>query len=119
MRYHYCSTRPATSYYGKTYEFDHPVYNKCTLYLEGEKGLAVIQQYYDSYHKTTYWAEVNEWLVDVLYLQKGFKDYFDEHAGMPDNGEYPTVPLRKLMWALRMKPLSKQIWETTFDRAFV
>lgn len=28
----------------------------------------------------------------------------------------PTVTIRQIMWALRMKPLPKNRWETTFDR---
>lgn len=39
----------------------------------------------------------------------------DEHAGEPDeNGIYPTVDVRKLMWALKMKPLTKNDWEKGF-----
>ena len=35
------------------------------------------------------------------------------------DGLYPTVTVRKLMWALRMKPLKKERWETVFDRGTV
>lgn len=34
----------------------------------------------------------------------------------PGSEEYfPTVTVRQLMWALRMKPLKKERWETSFD----
>ena len=119
MRYHYELPRYYTHITGKTYECDHPVYSKCTLYLIGRKGLAVIQQRYDLDTKATTWGEIDPWLVDEIYVHKNFKRYFDKMAGEPQNGLYPTVPVRKLMWALRMKPLEKDIWETVFDRPFV
>lgn len=48
MRYHY--TKPAiyASMYGQLYICDHPVYSKCTLFKMDNKGLAVIQQRFDS-----------------------------------------------------------------------
>ena len=46
--------------YGETYICDHPVYNRCTLYQIDKKGLAVIQQRYDSETKKTWWSEINE-----------------------------------------------------------
>lgn len=47
MRYHYEKPKVYVSMYGKAYECDHPVYNRCTLFKMGKKGLAVIQQRYD------------------------------------------------------------------------
>lgn len=47
MRYHHEKPEMYVSMYGDTYSCDHPVYDKCTLYRIGEKGLAVIQQRYD------------------------------------------------------------------------
>ena len=89
------------------------------LYLIKEKGLAVIQQRYNPHNKTTWWSEIDMWLIDDLYLQPGFKTYFDAMSGSPTDGLYPTVTIRQIMWALRMKPLPKQRWETTFDRKFI
>lgn len=94
MRYHYEKPPIYLSMYGQRYCCDHPVYNHCTLFLVGERGLAVIQQRYDPETKHTFWAEVDEWLTDGLY---------------------PTVTIRQIMWALKMKPLPKQPWETVFD----
>lgn len=80
MRYHYKKPERYFSNYGEIYECDHPVYNKCTLYL------------------------INN------------KEYFDSKAKKCKNGLYPTVSIRQIMWALRMKPLKKERWETYFDR---
>ena len=102
--------------YGKTYNCDHPAYNKCTLYELGDKGLAVIQQRYDKDTKNTWWSEIDPWLTDVLYLHPGFKGFFDKRAGKCSDELYPTVTIRQIMWALKMKPLKKERWETVFDR---
>lgn len=29
---------------------------------------------------------------------------------------YPTVTIRQIMWALKMKPIKRERWETVFDR---
>lgn len=51
---------------------------------------------------------------DAIQNEK-FPEYFDAKAGtIDDNGLYPTVTVRQLMWALRMPPLKRQIWETRF-----
>lgn len=119
MRYHYELPKYYTHITGKTYICDHPVYSRCTLYLIGKKGLAVIQQRYDPVTKSTTWTDIDPWLIDEIYVNKNFKRYFDKHASFPENGFYPAVPVRKIMWALRMKPLKKDIWETVFDRQTV
>jgi hypothetical protein len=102
--------------YGDTYVCNHPVYNKCTLYRIGNKGLAVIQQRYDTITKRTWWSEIDPWLTDTLYLHEKFQQYFDERAGVQVGDIYPTVTLRQIMWALKLKPVLKERWETCFDR---
>lgn len=47
MRYHYKKPKIYLSKYGETYECNHPVYSKCTLFKMGKKGFTVIQQRYD------------------------------------------------------------------------
>ncbi len=116
MRYHYEKPSVYLSMYGRLYFCDHPVYACCTLFLIGEKGLAVIQQRYDSETKSSWWSEVDPWLTDSLYLHPQFKSYFDERAKVATDGLYPTVTIRQIMWALKMKPLPKARWETVFDR---
>lgn len=116
MRYHYDKPAFYLSMYGKTYICEHPVYNRCTLFEINNKGLAVIQQRFDSTTKSTWWSELDPWLTDDIYLHPSFKPYFDKRAGNQINGLYPTVTIRQLMWALKMKPLPRCQWETVFDR---
>ena len=116
MRYHYNKPRHYFSMYGMTYICNHPVYDKCTLFKIGNKGLAIIQQRFDKVAKSTCWGEVDPWLTDDLYLHPQFKEFFDKRAGVALDGLYPTVTIRQIMWALKMKPLSKERWETVFDR---
>lgn len=116
MRYHYEKPTIYSSNYGSTYFCNHPVYNKCTLYQMGKKGLAVIQQRYKPGSKNTWWTEIDPWLTDALYLHPKFKDFFDERAGECKNGLYPTVSIRQIMWALKFKPIPRERWETCFDR---
>lgn len=66
--------------------------------------------------KTTRWTEIDPWLTDLLYLHTRFKELFDERSGESINGLYPTVTIRQIMWALKMKPLKRERWETCFDR---
>lgn len=116
MRYHFEKPANYSHMYGQIYNCDHPVYSRCTLYLIGKKGLAVIQQHYIPETKSTYWTEIDPWLVDVLYLHEGFKKFFDSRAGECTDELYPTVTVRQIMWALKMKPLKRERWETCFDR---
>lgn len=116
MRYHYEKPSTFLSLYGDTYECDHPVYSKCTLFKIGKQGLAVIQQRYDLDTKCTFWSEIDPWLTDSLYLHPKFKEFFDERAGECVNDLYPTVSIRQIMWALKLKPLPRERWETCFDR---
>ena len=55
--------------------------------------------------------------ADFDRFDRVFLEYFRENAKRKNkDGLYPTVTVRKLMWALRMKPLKKERWETVFDR---
>ena len=119
MRYHYEKPSLYLSKYGEVYTCDHPVYRECTLYESGNKGLAVIQQRYDSDTKTTWWTEIDPWLTDEIYLHPKFKEYFDERSDESVDGLYPTVTIRQLMWALKMKPIPRERWETCFDRRYI
>lgn len=115
MRYHYEKPAIYRSIYGEVYFCDHPLYDRCTLFTIGEKGLAVIQQKFN--RKMTWWQEIDPWLTDIIYLNGYFYEYFQVHGREPDeNGLYPTVTIRQIMWALKMKPIPKEPWETVFDR---
>ena len=98
MRYHYEKPEYYLSLYGLIHTCDHHVYNKCTLYLIGDKGLAVIPQRYDEETKSTFWTEIDPWLTDTLYLNDRFKSFFDDRACEGKAGLYPTVTIRPLMW---------------------
>ena len=100
--------------YGSVYYCNHPIYNKCTLYLIRDKGLAVIQQRFDPKTKTTWWDSIDPWLADDIYLNEHFLNYFNTHASEATEGLYPTVTVRQLMRAISMRPLVKQRWETRF-----
>lgn len=116
MRYHFEKPKIYSTMYGKTYSCNHPVYDKCTLFLIKDKGLAVIQQRFDPDTKSTKWGEIDSWIGDSIYLNPNFKTYFDERAGECSDGLYPTVTVRQIMWALKMKPIKRERWETVFDR---
>ena len=68
MRYHYEKPTIYLSMYGKLYICEHPVYNSCTLFQINDKGLAIIQQRYDSETKSTWWSEVDPWLTDDICI---------------------------------------------------
>lgn len=122
MRYYY---EKDTNYISRNNSFTticetNNLFSRYTLYIIGEKGLGVIQQRFNPINKYTYWTEVDAGLDFDIYYHPRFKEYFDEHSGVKnDNDGYPVVPVRKIMWALRMKPLKKERWETVFDRQFV
>lgn len=116
MRYHYEKPSVHSARYGSIYICNHPLYNRCTLYKISNKGLAVIQQRYDPNTKMTWWSEIDDYLVDDLYLHTKFKGLFDSRSGEATDGLYPTITIRQLMWALKLKPLRRERWETYFDR---
>ena len=116
VRYHYEKPTMYLSIYERTYICDHPVYNKCTLFEIDNNGLVVIQQLFNSDTKTSYWNKVDPWLTDDLYLHPKFKDFFENRSSECKNGLYPTVMIRQIMRALKMKPIPKERWETCFDR---
>lgn len=116
MRYHYDKPTIYLSKYGRTYICDHPIYDRCTLFEIGDKGLAVIQQRYSIETKCTWWTELDPWLTDDIYLHSNFKSYFNKYSGKSTDGLYPTVTVRQIMWALKMKPIKRERWETLFDR---
>ena len=115
MRYYYTKPNEYKPVYGKTYQCDHLMYDSCTLYRIGDMGLAVVQKRFSD--KTVYWTEIDPWLRNEIYLNENFRKVFDQYAGLPDSdGVYPTISVRKLMWALRMKPMKKEPWDSYFNQ---
>ena len=120
MRYYYTKPDIYVPIYGQKYICNHQIYDYCTLYLINNKGLAVIQQKFDADTKTTYWTDMDPWLINVIYLNNRFPEYFKKYSDYPKNDIYPTVTIRSIMYALYMKPLKKkEKWETVFDRTQV
>lgn len=116
MRYHYDKPNIFLSMYGRTHVCEHPIYDRCTVFEIDGRGIAVIQQRFDEETKSTWWGELDPWLTDDIYLHPGFREYFNTRAATCMYGLYPTVTVRQLMWALKMKPLPRERWETVFDR---
>lgn len=114
MRYH-CKVMDSVPMFGETYTCNHLVYSQCTLYKHDDYGLAVIQQYYDPITKHTWWSSIEKPYMNLLYGNPKFPKYFGEKAGLCKDGLYPTVTIRQMMWALRIKPIKRQPWETCFD----
>lgn len=116
MRYFYEKPSRHISIFGEVYECDHPVYNTCTLFKIEDRGLAIIQQRFDKKSKSTWWSNIDPWLTSDLYLHSEFKKFFDERSGTCTDGLYPTVTIRQIMWALKIKPMKRERWETVFDK---
>lgn len=82
------------------------------MYKNGPLGLIVIQEHYNKNTRARWWGPVVPWLAYDIYINSGFSDYFNKNASqINEKGLYPTVTVRKIMWALRMKPLRKEYWE--------
>lgn len=99
--------------FGEIYICDHPLYNRCTLFKDGTKGLAVVQQRFKDKH--TYWDAIDQWLANDIYKNENFPNFFKNRAFEKDIHDlYPTVYVRQVMRALGMPPLRKEFWETRF-----
>lgn len=112
MRYYYERPEEWTMVEGLTLTFQHPLYNKATVYTNEEKGIAVVQQRFNQANKVTWWGPIDPWLVDDIASQPDFDNWFRKHAdGKDENGLYPTFTVRELMYAMKMKPLKREIFE--------
>lgn len=116
MRYHTEKPPIYKNVFGIMHHCDHPLYNQCTVLKVKDKGLAIIQQRFDPATKSTWWGEIDPWIPNPIYIHPKFLAYFNEHGGHCENGLYPTVTVRQIMWALKMKPIKRERWETVFDR---
>lgn len=119
MRYHYSVDKTKVQVFGTLYFSSSPIYERGTLFKIGNVGMVVIQQRYDPITKHTWWSEIDSWLSNELYLHPKFEEFFKNTAGQEKEGMYPTVTIRQIMWALRMKPLKRESWETYFDRRLI
>lgn len=79
--------------------------------MENGKGLIVTQKHFDSERRECFWGSVDFWIANDIYTSKNFPEFFFSNASETD---HPIFELRKIMWALRMKPLRKEDWENYF-----
>lgn len=98
----------------RCYICDDPRFNSCTLFERDNIGLAIIQQRYNANLKCTWWGPIDKALEKEILLKPEFKEFFEANARAPINGLYSVFELRKVMWAIGMRPLPKAIWETKF-----
>lgn len=98
------------------YKCDHPLYNQCSLYLLPDgRGLAVVEKRWNARLKVSYWTAVRTDIVEEIFACGRFQRYLDRQAKQPQDGLYPTIPVRRVMWALGMPPLPKADWEKDFS----
>ena len=100
------------------YVCNHPYYDNCTLFCKEDltdfKGFAVVQERFDPKSKIFWWGPIDMKLENDILNNKLYPDYFEKHAELPVNGLYPTINIRKVMWALKMRPMKLQEWEKRF-----
>ena len=109
MKYYYQKPDIATQQYGENVILDHPVYKMGTQFVQNGSGLVVVQQRFTA--KYVYWDAIDPWLANDIYLHPSFPEYFRKNSREEN---FPIIPIRKVMWALRMKPLPKEFWEKCF-----
>ena len=112
MKYYYEKPKTWDKSPGEVVIVNHPLFNRCTVFQKYGIGIMVVQQRFNPITKVTWWGPIDEWLASSIYLNPGFENYLNEHGTLVDeNGLFYITTVRKLMWALRMKPLPKEYWE--------
>lgn len=111
MRYFYEPMKTYDKNYFQLYQCDHPLFDLCTLYYSNDLGLIVVQQRCDPGNKTLTWGPVDSDLANDIYMNPGFHRFFLDNADCKINDFFPIFSVRKVMWALRMKPLKREYWE--------
>ena len=76
-------------------------------------SLIVIKRVFNPITKTVYLDALKPDLATDVYLNEGFRTFFQTHAKAAEDGIYPFFEVRKLMWELRMKPLKRENWENS------
>lgn len=110
MRYFYRTGEVCVAMYGEPIKLAHDIYRNGTLFRQDGKGLVVTRLMMHS-DKSFSWEALDPALANDIYLSERFPEFFAEHAASTD---WPIFPVRKVMWALRMKPLPKEFWEGYF-----
>lgn len=65
-----------------------------------------------------WWGPVDPALADDIFENKNFEQVFYKNAREKENGLYPTMEVRKLMYDLGMKPLKRRFFEVNLTRNF-
>lgn len=97
--------------YSVEYQCDHPLYSTCTLFTKGKFGLAVIQKRFNQNLKATWWDAIDPWLANDIFEMPTFDQVFSKRCGVCEEGLYPVIEVRKLMYELGMKPMRREYWE--------
>lgn len=100
--------------HGEVYACNHVLYDACTLFKEGNKGLAVVQKHFNPNVKVMWYGPLDPCLANDIYENPNFKDYFESIAAQATDNIYPTMDVRRLMWALGMRPIKPEPWEKSF-----
>lgn len=107
MKYHYQKPEVVLpQMYGETVILDHPIYKLGTQFVQNGRGLIIVQKRFTA--KYVYWDAIDPWLANDIYLHPDFPIYFQKFSREEN---FPIVPIRQVMWTLRMKPLPKEFWE--------
>ena len=111
MKYFYKKPEICVPVFGQPISLNHPIYKGGTLYLENGKGLIITQKHFNPDCRECWWGAVDFWIANDIYTSKNFPEWFFLNSFSED---YPIFELRRVMWALRMKPLHKEAWEDYF-----
>lgn len=111
MKYFYVKPENYIRLYGKDISVNHPLIRSGTLFTEGGRGFIVVQQRFEKLSKSFYWSSIDDYLCNDIYLNPNFPKIFREIAKGQTDELYPIITVRRLMWALRMKPLRKEYYE--------
>jgi len=95
----------------------HLVYERCTVLFDEKKCVRIVQQHYNPETRHTWWAEVDPKLLSLICCQNKSYEWFNEKAVPLDSKVIPAYTIRQVMWALRVKPMPKLPWETSFDHS--
>ena len=113
MRYYTEKTKDAKVHAKYFCRLNHPLYNSCCLFETKEgTGLAIVQRYFNPKMKVYWYGAVESWIMDEVVKHDDFLPYIYKNSEEAILGVYPTVNIRQVMYALKMKPLKKEWWES-------
>lgn len=90
----------------------HPLYTAYTKFSDGGKSFGAIQQRYNETLHCTWWGPIDKDLIDKILDSPYFDEFWEDTAR--SSGLDHVIEIRRIMWALHMKPLPRELWETKF-----